>query len=179
MSSERVLERSPALNDLERLYILINHNYILLFPEKFTDRRSKSLLKFKNLNTLILQDLWVTDDGLVEIAKMDSIEVLSLVGSRFSNRGAAALRGMKRLKTLRLNKGPHSIDDAGLEAIAAIENLENLDLYDSQITDRGLEMLAKIPRLKTIRLLGNKKLTYEGINQFKNARQDVGVTHFP
>lgn len=126
----------------------------------------------------------ITDDGVGSIAKIETLEELTLMHpTNVSDRGISYLAGMQRLKSLTVIGGLNYLDfpregvpnrtefykengiavtDVGLEAISRIANLESLTISGTQITDRGLQYLVAAKKLNRLHF-GYSAITDEGM----------------
>ena len=154
-------------------------------PTPVTDAglRLKELAPFKNLQSLLLRCVNVTDAGLKELAPLQDLQALSLEGTPVTDAGLKELAALKSLQTLNLTAtGPAATDvtDAGLKELANFKSLQALDLGGTKVTDAGMKELAGLQRLHTLGLW-RTKVTDAGLKEFaglKNLqRLDLTETH--
>jgi hypothetical protein len=92
----------------------------------------------------------ISDDGLIHLAGMQSLEFLTLFSDRITGKGIAHLAGPKRLKKLWVSG---QVTDDYLQQVSKLENLELLHVYGvDQITDSGLAQVAKLTKLRSLNL---------------------------
>jgi internalin A len=117
------------------------------------DADLKELTALKSLNTLLLYETAVTDEGLKALANLDNLIELGLGGGQrenpngpqVTNTGLKQLAGIKKLTKLYLRG--KKITDASLTEVSTLKNLTKLSLYDAAITERGLKELAPLSSL--------------------------------
>lgn len=113
------------------------------------------------------------DEDLAKLAPLnDAVVDFDLGGSGVTNKGLAALSGMKRLARLRLENT--AVTDAGLSALQDLPDLQSLSLYGCSVTDAGVEALAGIPALKRV-YLGATQVTPQGIEVLKQKKPGLEV----
>ena len=105
----------------------------------------------------------IGDAGLVHVAKLPSLRYLQLCGENFTDKGLEHVRNARSLRTLNLARLP--ITDAGLAYLSELPELESLDLnFVGGITDEGMSYLKKIRSLKTLNIgaarVGDKGLAH-------------------
>jgi hypothetical protein len=133
----------------------------------------------------------VSDDGLLQLARMPQLRFLNLSGANISDRGLAVLQHLPNLRVLEMN-WQRGITDVGVANLRFCDQLERVDLMGSPtgdgaidalqgktklssfasgtlVTDAGLRLLHNVPRLKTrqddesIRLLIDGPFTNAGL----------------
>ncbi len=114
-----------------------------------------------------------TDAGLAAIRGLTQLEVLSLSYSQVTDDGIACLVGLPRLHELRLDRT--SVTDAGLEKIGRLTELQWLALGETKITDAGLECLKKMTELRWLGL-GSTKVTDAGVKKLQQALPNCEIT---
>jgi hypothetical protein len=95
--------------------------------------------------------------GLGSVA--DHVAWLNLAGTGVEDSDLGALKGIKHLQRLHLERT--TIDDLGLAKVAACPGLVYLNLYGTPVTDSGLLKLAPLKHLAQI-FLRDSKATPEG-----------------
>jgi len=108
----------------------------------------------------------VTDDDLVQIGGLASLEVLDLNRTKVTDAGIARLNGLSGLKWLRLYRT--HVTDAGLAHLTGLKNLERLNLLGTQVTDAGLVHLSGLAKLETVDL-NDTQVSSDGIRFLKRA----------
>ncbi len=137
------------------------------------------------LESLVLLDRDVGEEGFGHLAQLSKLELLELSGpiADPSMKGLGKLVG---LKTLRLSHP--QIDDRITAVLAQLPRLEWLDLGGTAITDEGLVGLAELTALKTLHLhhtrITNRGLAHlakltalEELTLHSTDLVDAGVTH--
>jgi hypothetical protein len=92
----------------------------------------------------------LTDEGLASLAKLTSLQTLSLHRTDITGVGFKHLAGLKKLENLELNDT--FVNDEGLEQIGKIESLRILQIARTNITGAGLKHLANLEELKELDL---------------------------
>jgi hypothetical protein len=110
---------------------------------------------------LAVQAAWMRarfgDDQVAALAPVaERIVLADFSNTAITDRSAAAIAGMKNLRTLRLMHT--KITDTTVQSLAALQQLESLSLFDTQVTPACLPVLAKMPRLKRV-YVGNTKIS--------------------
>jgi len=156
-ATDQGLASLKGLSGLEDLYIWES--------TLISDAGIENLKDLVNLKNLHLDKSKVTDEGFRHLARLTKLEHLVLEDHSFSDKGLAAVMGMKHLTWLYVGGSPHNesfITDDGLAVVAGLAYLENVNLAYSKVTDRGLKHLAGLKKLKILRLEGCN-ITDEGL----------------
>jgi len=124
-----------------------------------TVRLVSQLPMLRSLVLVAVADHRLTDKSLDTLRDMSRLELLYLVGTDVTDRGAKNLLALKNLRALVL-KGKFS--DSTLAVVAQLPNLEFLDLTQTQISDEGLAALSKLPKLQTL-ILNGTSITSQGL----------------
>jgi hypothetical protein len=92
------------------------------------------------------------DDAALESLKgvTDQIVWLNLANTSVTDKGLAALTGLKNLRRLHLEKT--GIGDDGLAAVKGLAELQYLNLYSTKVSDKGLANLGGLKKLKNVYL---------------------------
>lgn len=114
---------------------------------KMTDVSMQQLSKFENATEVVLDDTGITNEGVVYLADLKHIEILSLEGTKITDAALAYLTGLPKLRSLKLSLCK-SITDRGMPEIAKISSLTELSLDDTPISDAGLEQLHGMKQLR-------------------------------
>lgn len=115
----------------------------------------KSILPLKHVQSLLLNDLEITDGGLEVLKNVDwPISNLDLRGCPVSNTGLSYLTGLSSLKALRLSGSNSSatVDDDGMVAVAQLSNLKVLSLDKLWVSEAGIEQLLPLKKLSELYL---------------------------
>jgi Leucine-rich repeat (LRR) protein len=108
----------------------------------------------------------VGNDHLVPIKDLTRLVHLNLRGAEITDGGLENIAKQQTLTRLHLEKT--KITDKGLEHIKGLTNLEYLNLYGTEITDAGLAQLEGLTKLKSL-YLWQTKVTDEGVEKLKKA----------
>ena len=108
-----------------------------------------------------LMNTEVVDDDLKEMIPLP-IGVLSLYGSRVTDKGLEYVAQMPQLKALALDKV--GISDAGLDRLSGLDGLVELHLSHTQVSDAGLLYLQNLDSLRSLNL-GHTRVTDRGLEQ--------------
>lgn len=112
------------------------------------------------------------DAGLASLAPWaDKISSLDLARTKVTDKGLAAIAGMKNLTELHLENT--AITDAGLDQLKGLAALEYLNLYGTKVTDAGLPKLAGLTKLKSL-YLWQTTVTKNGVAALKKS---LAATH--
>lgn len=118
------LQKLPALETLD----LGVDAYNFRFAQKFTPKGLKEIAKLSNVKAVRFENSKaITHDGLVELAKMPSLQWLDLSGTTLTDNDLRALANFPSLLTVVLKELP-------------------------QLTDQGIKHLQQIPRLRTLKV---------------------------
>jgi hypothetical protein len=112
------------------------------------------------------------DAGLAPLSPLaDKIASLDLARTKVTDKGLAAIAGMKNLTELHLENT--SVTDAGLDHLKGLAALEYLNLYGTKVTDAGLPKLAGLSKLKSL-YLWQTAVTKNGVAALKKS---LAATH--
>jgi Leucine-rich repeat (LRR) protein len=89
---------------------------------------------------------------LDRVARLSSLQGLTLKGQTFTDASLARLRGLKHLKNLVLVQTPTT--DRAFASLATFDDLQYLCLYKTKITDEALGQLSAFKNLSTLDLRG-------------------------
>ncbi len=110
----------------------------------------KALADLKQLKSLALDYLWVSEAGLAQLPK-DSLEEIYLSQTLISDEGCQVFQQFPKLRKLRLSRS--QLTDEGLRVVGELPNLQDLDLSEnSLISDAGLQHLASAVKLQRLNL---------------------------
>ena len=101
-----------------------------------TDAGVSHLANLRNLKTIHINRSNLSNDSLVLLSGLPSIESLSLQANYFSDEGLARLHGEDRLKQLFIGLGHGRITDEGMVYLRDFKRLKTLDLQYSEVTRR-------------------------------------------
>lgn len=184
---------------LRHLSALTNLEVLNLDSREIGDSGLWHLRNLKNLKSLDIFSGRVTDSGCEHIAKIESLESLELCGGgitdlgcshiagglenltslnlsqneRITNRGAAALASLTKLKTLNLSNT--QVDSEALIHFSDLRSLKSLALYGCQMgTINEMQLLNGLPNLKCIRLNASSDDEFNGMISAQSVESDIG-----
>ena len=126
---------------------------LALFSDSITDQGLLHIAKMNSLEELLLCAPRVRGPGLAHLAKAPSLKYLTLAGGN-KNFGDAHMRylsGNTSLTKLTLHGCP--VTDVGMIHLANLTNLEELHFirrFGQRITEKGLAHLSKLPKFKRL-----------------------------
>ena len=126
----------------------------------------------KQLKRLYIDNSGVGDAGVIELAKLPRLQVLTLNGTRVTDKGLEALTRLRMLQELQLS---FDITDDSAAILARCTNLRVLNLFNTKLTDRGLQPLGKLPQLKKLDLRGSPNISIEALTEFIKAHPNCSV----
>ncbi|CAN5289160.1 hypothetical protein BH10CYA1_BH10CYA1_28100 [soil metagenome] len=123
-------------------------NTLVLWKDKINDAALKKLSKSKALKFLDIRETPISDRGLKDLCQLNSLSSLNLASTTITDDGLASLNKLRQLKMLDLSST--RITDAGLDKLRTIPSLECLNLSHTEISDRGLRKLADLKSLRKL-----------------------------
>ena len=126
----------------------------------------------QKLRVLYADSAAISDAGLAGLAKIKSLEVLSLGGVRITDIGLQKLSAHKQFRELILNDIP-GITDTGMVALKDME-IQILNLTHAHLGDKGLAHLAKIKGLKAL-FICRTNVTLKGVRDFCSQVKNVEI----
>jgi hypothetical protein len=87
------------------------------------------------------------DDDLAALKPLEGqIVVADFSGTAITDRSAASIAAMKRLRVLRLMRT--KITDTAMEALGGLDQLESLNVFGTAVTPAALQVVAHLPKLQ-------------------------------
>jgi len=127
----------------------------LSYGKSFTAAGTAHLNGLKNLDSINLNNVPVTDDFLPHLAKLPALRVLYLSGTKVTDAGLVHLANLKSLEDLSIGGDASSdISDAGLAHLKGLTNLRELSIYSKAITPAGYAHVAAMTKLRKL-ILGS------------------------
>ena len=141
-----------------------------------SDELFKDMVKFKQLSSLSLKNMPITDDILREVAKLTQLTMLDLTRGEYTvyphpyitDEGLREVTKLTQLTILSLRN--RNISAAGLKEVAKLRQLSSLDLCgvgdgsSVRITDEGLKEVVKLQQLTSLDL-SYAQITNVGLTQ--------------
>ncbi len=151
---ELILENTGITdNGFSRLKELRNVNTLhLALNKKFTGV-GFSGVKLPHLRDVSFFNDDLSNEGMRELAKFNTICRLELVGSQVTDVGLAHLKGLTELTQLTLMN--NEIDGSGLGSLKALKHLCSLKVGGGDLTDRGMAGLGELTHLERLRIDSN------------------------
>jgi len=162
--------------------------YGLSFAGETTNSDVKKLSGLKSLCGLALGGSEVSDSGLADIARIKSVESLTLYRTKVTSGGMKYLAEMPVLKALDVS-GNSKVSDQGLMAIAECKSIRSLEVSNINFTDIGIVHLGTMTELIALDMCNNSKVTNAGLGHLTGLRKlqllnldgveftDAGVVH--
>lgn len=120
-----------------------------------TDTDLDRVARMGTLEKLSLAETRVSDTGLERLRELRSLRELDLYFAEFiTDDGVAALKGLEKLE--RLNLRGTRVTSRVFEPISQLSALRWLDISHSQIDDSGVELLAELPQLQHLAIGGTR-----------------------
>ncbi len=141
----------------------------LFFCEKLTAAGAKHVAGLKDLEVLGLNNSGLYDAGLAQLKGLTKLRVLRLSGSiRLSDKSAETINGFTELEELSL---PTSLSGAGVRKLTALKKVKNLYLGGmTALTDTEMKFLAEtMPELDALEL---------SVFGLTNSITDDAIPHF-
>lgn len=111
----------------------------------------------------------LTDEAMVEVAKMSSLRVLHVARDRLTDEGLRSLAKLTSLESLHLQGSP-AMTNEGLQALSTLRRLRHLRLgAEGRFTDQAMAHLATLPSLKVL-WLDTPNITDDGLRQLSQSR---------
>jgi internalin A len=112
--------------------------------------------------------------GLRPVEHLREVEALIVDGPFVTDDGLPHLRGLTNLVKLSLRST--RVADAGLAHLKGLTNLTTLDLSSTQVTDAGLAHLKGLTKLLLLDLRGTQ-VTVAGVKELKRALPSLSIEH--
>ena len=136
---------------------------------RLTDRGLAHLKTMPLLKKLdIYKESKVTDDGMVHLAAIDTLEYLDLPD--LTDKGIAAIANLGNLKHLNIYGGSFSnVTDAALKDLSKVKSLESIAIPGRKCTDKGMEYLSRLTNLKKLSI-SSDLITNNGLAKLRTLR---------
>jgi len=133
-----------------------------------------SQLQFLDLKKTAFEKLKITDQALISLSPLESLEYLNLYGNRVSDSGMVHVAKLDKLQFLDLSLV--GITDKGVQALQPLSNLRSLKLlYNTgfagpKLTDACMSTLADFKRLNHLNIVG-ANVTSDSTDTFKSLKR--------
>ena len=135
---------------------------VILEGEKIRDDQVLDVARVTSLQRLSLADSRVTRSGIQALRSLDQLTNLNLSRTRYTIDAIDAICALSNLKELKLD-GCDWIEDQHLAKLASLRQLEVIGLAETSISMAGLKQLRALPKLKFLNLDGCSQITDEWI----------------
>lgn len=143
-----------ANSSLGHLSSLSNLEVLNLDSRHIGDEGLLHLRSLRNLKALDIFSGKVTDYGCIHVAKIKSLESLELCGGGVSDTGCAALAAnLENLVSLNLSQNER-ITNRGAASLAVLSKLKALNLSNTRVNSGALVYLSELRNLKSLALYG-------------------------
>lgn len=129
----------------------------------------KPLAACKDLTSLSLAGIPVTDEALADIAGLTALRKLTLSKTRITDEGLRQLDKLAALQSLDL--GSTRINGSGLESLSGLAGLKHLYVDHCRLTDAALPTVARHAPLETLVLSYNTLLTDRGLGALADLKE--------
>lgn len=161
-------ERHRTINDLRYLGARVTVDSeerpiaLCLHGGELSESQLRSIAEWQHLNSLILTDCRVAEDGLQPVYELPELRVIEF---SFTDLPRYGLSGVERARSLHSLSLLHCawVDDAEIAHLLHLDGLEELHLSKTSISDAGLAQLAALPRLEELSIDGCALITDEGL----------------
>jgi hypothetical protein len=152
--TEKAFPLLPQISKLEYLYVnghCIN-DYTLSKLSKLSNFKSLEAAFYAGLDR---QERPLTDEGFRHLAKIQTLERLSIIGIKITDEGMEHLGELTNMKSIFLS-GFINITHKGFSQLSSLRNLENLDFEprNDNLTVSDISALNKLTNLKKLSLDG-------------------------
>jgi len=179
--SARGLRFLEPLTSLRGLWIVPTSNRLTADAVTFTPELQNTdvaaVAKLRSLEVLSLSSRAVTDEGIAHLAKLQSLRQLRLWCPKVQGPGLAHLAKLPVLEYFQTNNV--KLGDRGLAYLKGCTSLKRLELGRVGLTDAGLAHFSGMTRLEELWLVGDN-ITNRGLEHLKPLRRlkslDLGGT---
>ena len=133
---------------------------VSLGSHRITDDDLVHLAGLTSVQRLYLRETQITDAGLSRLTGLTTLRCLYLGDTRVTDAGLAQLAGLRAIRALDLHGT--RVTSAGLARLTGLTSMQELDLSDTQVDDSGLAKLAELKSLEYLDLC-NTRVTNAGL----------------
>lgn len=171
---KRWLRSTPDFSDADMRTLLPYRGQVayLSLESSVVEGKNFALLKNFDLLGLDLTRTRVSNDSLIEVGKLTTLEILMLnTNDKIDDRGITHLQSLPNLNELHLRQT--GITDKGLETISHISTLQIIDIDEcDKITDKGIDYLLRLKNLKAVSAKSCDKISQTSIDRFTSATKN-------
>ncbi len=154
-----------------------NAESVSLWGPGITDEVLVNVARVSSITDLNISNTSITDVGLAELKKLPKLRMLSILGTVAHGSGLDGLADSEKLTNLSFSAA--HLDPDGVRMIAKIESLKSLELHAARINEAELFPLRDLTGLWSINL-GYAEVTDWSVSWLSNLKQlrqiDVGNT---
>jgi hypothetical protein len=159
-------------SDLKGL-VPLSLGQIQLAGTAITDAGMEHLAKMKTLALVNVEGTKVGDDGLAKLVTLPQLGDLWINDTQVTDAGLRQLSSAPNI--WRLSIGGASVSDASLKHLTGLKKLSSLWVKSSAVSDVGLRTLITAPILRQV-MLYDSQVTQQTIDQLKKTRPNLKVT---
>lgn len=166
-----------SFNDPADVKIPENADSVSLWGPGITDEVLVDVAKVTSITQLNASNTSITDKGLAELKKLPNLRMLFILGTVANGSGLDGLADSGKLTNLSFSST--HLDSVGVSMIAKIKSLKSLELHASLINETELAPLRKLEELLSIKLGYSNVTNWSAIwlSDLKKLRQiDLGNT---
>jgi hypothetical protein len=153
---------------LRHLSTMMTLEVLNLDSREISDDGLANLKPLKNLKSLDIFSGRITDTGCVHISKITSLETLELCGGGIGDLGCTLLANLENLTSLNLSQNER-ITNRGAAALAALSKLRALNLSNTRVNAHSLRYLSGLVSLQSLAVYGCRGIDdREGLIKFQN-----------
>ena len=142
--------------------------------KNLTAKLLANLVKFNDMEFLILDSTNITDEGLKEIAKLTNLKSLWLDFTEITDVGLAELANLKNLEDLDIEDINVRFNQ-GLKSLEKFSSLKSLELINNGIGDECIESLSKMKNLDDLEIIEGNNFSSRGLRRLKNALPECQI----
>lgn len=145
--------QEPSLRTLEKIFRIKTLETLSIngWNSSLPTAKLQELNAMKNLKSLDLQNIPITDDQLVYLAQLDSLEELVLGSTELRGPGLVHLRNLPRLREIVISMQPSTVEP-DLSALSHLSRLQNLSVFGFGFQPKHYHALAECTSLREIAL---------------------------
>ena len=129
--------------------------------KKLSETGFSTFKAIKHLQKLILAGGGMSYIEATRLSECKELHTLYVGGMKMTDDNIAGLKGLTKLKVLDLLDAP--VNDKAIDTIVKLTDLEELNLSGTKVTDAGAKKLLTLKKLKILQL-NNTKVTREGVD---------------